>query len=351
MHQGAFRLLCIGLALCAVHGLASGQSPTPAPLTGTQWRLIEFQPMDDAKGTERPSEGSLYTMWLHGDGTVTMQLNCNRATGSWSAAPSGEAASGRFEFGSLAATSALCPPPSMDESIAANSKFVRSYLLKNDRLYLNLMADGGAYVWAKNTGAWSAGVIPADPDHGGPRDWEAVRALNLREKPSASSRILARYARGAILYNLGCQRAEGGVWCDVQRFGGGPRGYVAPENLRPAISPDGSAAMGPDDSSLRAGQGRFDATGPLPCSFAAAQPMAQCEFGVARAGGGYATVVVKKPGGGTRAIFFRMGRPISADVSESEGRLKFSATKDKGVHRIRVGDERYEIDDAIVLGG
>jgi hypothetical protein len=46
-----------------------------------------------------------------------------------------------------------------------------------------------------------------------------------------------------------------------------------------------------------------------------------------------------------------MGRPISANVSESEGPLKFSATKDKGVHRIRVGDERYEIADAIVLGG
>ena len=77
----------------------------------------------------------------------------------------------------------------------------------------------------------------------------------------------------------------------------------------------------------------------------------QCEFGVARAGGGYTTVVVKKPDGRTRAIYFRMGRPIGADVSEAEGRLEFSATKEDDLHRIHVGKKRYEIVDVIVLGG
>ena len=43
-------------------------------------------------------------------------------------------------------------------------------------------------------------------------------------------------------------------------------------------------------------------------------------------------------------------RPVGADVSESEGRLEFRATKDGDIHRIRIGDERYEIIDAIVLG-
>ena len=126
---------------------------------------------------------------------------------------------------------------------------------------------------------------------------------------------------------------------------------MAAEYLRPAVSPDGGAAMGPDDSASRAGQGQFDATGALPCAFAAGQPMGQCEFGVARAGGGYATVVVKKPDGRTRAIFFRMGRPLGADVAESEGRRDFSTTKERDLHRIRVGPERYEIPDAVVLGG
>ena len=99
------------LAFCAVQALAAGDDA----LAGTHWRLVEFQSMDDAQGATRPSEGSLYTMWLHGDGTVAMQLNCNRATGTWSAEPGADGTSGRFAFGPLAATKALCPPPSRDE--------------------------------------------------------------------------------------------------------------------------------------------------------------------------------------------------------------------------------------------
>jgi hypothetical protein len=79
--------------------------------------------------------------------------------------------------------------------------------------------------------------------------------------------------------------------------------------------------------------------------------MGQCEFGVARAGGGYATVVIKRLDGRTRTIFFRMGRPIGADVAQSEGRREFRATKEGDLHRIRVGPERYEIPDAVILGG
>jgi heat shock protein HslJ len=276
----------LALLLAAAGAAARDAEAAGPPLAGTQWRLVEFQSMDEAQGTTRPGEGTLYTMWLHGDGTVAMQLNCNRATGSWSAKPARDGTSGRFEFGPLAATRALCPPPSMDESIVAQSAYVRSYLLKDGRLYLSLMADGGIYVWARDGGTVAAAAVPAAPENGGPRNLEVIRTLNLREQPGTSARILATYRAGTILDNLGCQRVQGRPWCDVQQLGGGPRGYVAAEYLRPAISPVGSAAVGPYDSALRAGQGQFDATGPLPCAFAPGQPMGQCEFGVARTGGG-----------------------------------------------------------------
>jgi hypothetical protein len=196
--------------------------------------------------------------------------------------------------------------------------------------------------------------VPVAPEDGGPQNWEVTgvsSALNLREQPATTAKIVTSYPAGTILDNLGCQRAEGRVWCDVQQLGGGPRGYVAAEFLKPAVSPDGSVATGPDDSALRAGQGEFDATGNIPCSQTVGQPMTPCDFGVARAGGGNATVVVKMPDGRKRAIFFRMGKPVGADTSQADGYPEFQATQESDLHLIRIGNERFEIPEAAILGG
>lgn len=97
--------------------------------------------------------------------------------------------------------------------------------------------------------------------------------------------------------------------------------------------------------------GQFDATGYIPCAQHLGQPMTDCEFGVARDGGGYATVVVKKSDGVNRAIFFRVGIPIGADTIRADGYPEFSATKESDLHFIRIGSERYEIACAVPLGG
>jgi hypothetical protein len=322
------------------------------PLSGTEWRFVEFQSMDDTIGTVKPKDPSLFTMRLNNDGTVTMRLDCNSASGTWISEPSDDGSSGRFEFGVLAATHAMCPPPNLDEHILAQARYIRGYLLREGKLYLSLLADGGIYAWEPDTDYPFAASIPAAPEDGGPRNWQVTgvsRVLNLREQPTITARIVARYAPGTILDNLGCQRAEGRIWCDVQQLGGGPRGYVAAEFLKPAVSPDGSVAMGPDNSAFRAGQGNFDAMGQIACAQYPGQPMTQCDFGVARAGGGYATVVITKPDGRSRAIFFRMGKPIGADTSETDGYPEFRATKRNDLHLIRIGGERYEIPDAVVL--
>ena len=324
------------------------------PLAGTSWQLVEFQSMDDATGTLRPDDPSLYTLRLNGDGTVNMRLNCNRANGTWSIEPSADPSNGRFEFGPLATTKALCPPPSLDEMIAAQSQYIRGYLLKDDQLYLSLMADGGIFAWEPVASASGIGGVPAAPENGGPRNWVVtrdVRWLNLRGGPSTTAPILDHFARGTVLDNLGCLEADGRVWCDVQPLGGGPRGWVAATYLEPAVAPDGAVATGPDDSALRAGRGEFDANGTIPCAQHLGQPMSECEFGVARASGGYATVLVTRPDGHTRILFFRMNRAIGAGTSEADGYPEFSATREGDLHLIRVGHERYEVPDAVVLGG
>ncbi len=144
-----FCLLGAGSLLTGCRTVADERTgPTTNLLAGTKWRLVSFQSMDDAIGTVYPDDPSRYTMHLAADGTVAMRLNCNRAHGKWSAEPAGDGTSGRFAFGPLAMTRAICPPPSMDEQIAAQAGYIRGYLLKNGRLYLSLMADGGIYAWA-----------------------------------------------------------------------------------------------------------------------------------------------------------------------------------------------------------
>jgi hypothetical protein len=101
----------------------------------------------------------------------------------------------------------------------------------------------------------------------------------------------------------------------------------------------------------RAGEGSFDATGKVPCAQSKGQPMGQCDFGVARAGGGTATVVVTRPDGRKRAIFFEKGKAISADLSQADGNTAFRATKEADLYMIRAGDERYEIPEAVIFGG
>ncbi len=323
-------------------------------LNGTQWRLVEFQSMDDATGVLRPSDPSLYTMNLQNDGSVVIHLNCNTAKGNWSAKSSSDGISGNFEFGPLATTRVICPPPTMDQHIIAQAKYIRGYLLKDGRLYLSLMADGGIYVWEPANGKNSVQNMYISPEEDGPRDWEVTGLkngmLNLREKPSATAKIIDKYALGTVLDNLGCQTSEGEIWCDVQKLGGGARGYVSSKFITPAISPDGSVATGTDDSALRAGQSKFDATGTLPCSFSKDPVMEECEFGVARAGGGYATVVVIKSDGRKRAVYFHMGKAMGADTSQAEGYPEFRSSKESDWHLIHVGYEFYKIPDAVIFG-
>jgi heat shock protein HslJ len=152
--------LALALALAASHAAGAG-------LADPRWRLVEFRSMDDAIGVVRPHDSALYTMHLKGDGTVAMHLNCNRATGTWASQPSRDVSNGRFEFGPLAATRALCPPPTMDERIAADARFVRGYLLKDGRLHLSLMADAGIYAWEPEIAKSPATVVPAAPEDGG----------------------------------------------------------------------------------------------------------------------------------------------------------------------------------------
>ena len=114
---------------------------------------------------------------------------------------------------------------------------------------------------------------------------------------------------------------------------------------------DTGSANGDTSAAQRAGSGNYDATGSMPCAQVAGQPLQNCQFGVSREGSGSATVVVTRPDGSTRALFFIHGRFNSADTSQADGYPEYSATRSSDVTIVRVGEEIYQVDDAVLFGG
>ncbi len=212
------------------------------------------------------------------------------------------------------------------------------------------------HAWAQTQTAESDGAATeeaaAAAEEGGPRRWQVTAhgGLGMRDAPAVDARVIEMLAEGAILSNLGCERHGARVWCAVQPLRRRARGYVAAEFLRPARGPNGTVPMGTDDSSLRAGQGDFDASGHIPCAQIQGQPMGKCAFGVARGTGGDATVVVTFPNGFKRKLFFTHGVFIRADSSMSGAGFDTDWRTKGNLHIIRVDDQRYELPDAVILG-
>jgi hypothetical protein len=95
---------------------------------------------------------------------------------------------------------------------------------------------------------------------------------------------------------------------------------------------------------------KYNATGNIPCAMPSGQPVGSRPFGVIRKGNGNATVTVTKPDGRTRAIFFENGKAIGADISQADP-VDFGASHESNVTTVHIGNERYDIPDAVIFGG
>lgn len=135
------------LAGCAAAPPVSSRPPLAGepPLTGTEWTLVYFQSPEDSIGKVSPKPGEVYTLHLSPDGTMAAGLFCNRGTGHWSS-PDAGAAMGSISLNLVAVTQAACLPSPL-ERIGADFTRVRSFVIRDGRLHLNLMVDAGDYVW------------------------------------------------------------------------------------------------------------------------------------------------------------------------------------------------------------
>jgi para-nitrobenzyl esterase len=128
MARWLFLLLLAGCAQLA---------PLPT-LEGTSWQLVKFQGGDGA--VLQPDDKSKYTFAFNADGSVSARIDCNRGRGTWKSAGRNQ-----IELGPMAITRAMCPPDSLHDRIVKQLPYIRSYVLKDQRLFLSLMADGGTY--------------------------------------------------------------------------------------------------------------------------------------------------------------------------------------------------------------
>lgn len=238
---------------------------------------------------------------------------------------------------------------------------------------------------------------PAGMQDGGPDYWRVTGIegrLNIRADASTGADIIATAGNGDSLRNLGCKTVDARTWCQVETVTGGARtGWAANQFLRegpvpgqadgqtpaaatrdtpptasavsakrpvanPAIAgvPPRAAPAAPADASAPRTSSvvsaakpapkpsqKDSARGNLPCSTALGMPTRDCAFTVVRVGGGDAAVKISRPDGSTRNISFVKGAPAPLDGQRTERRGDLTV--------INIGNERYEIPDAVIFGG
>ena len=129
-------LLMIVAVLMASGSMAVAQDGSP--LSGTTWRLVQFEGGDGK--IQRPPNPDNFTLEFQAGGVLAARIDCNRGRGSWKITPPSGIA-----LDTKVMTRAFCGQNSMDTQIVKHLPMVRSYTMKNGRLFLSLMADGGNY--------------------------------------------------------------------------------------------------------------------------------------------------------------------------------------------------------------
>lgn len=127
-----------------------------SPLVGTRWHLVEILSMDDSRYTPDPS--ATYSIELIPEGNALVQADCNRGRGEWQSDGPGQ-----LQFGTVAMTRAYCGANPVYNRFVKDLAYVRSYVLKDGRLYLATMADGSILEFSplETTPSGEVGVSPS----------------------------------------------------------------------------------------------------------------------------------------------------------------------------------------------
>jgi heat shock protein HslJ len=112
-------------------GFYEFEPPAPAGLPNTSWQLLQIR---DPNGTSlHPDDPTKFTVEFNADGSVVVQLDCNRGHGTWkSTAP------GKIELAPMAVTRMMCLHPALSDRMAKDWSSVQSYAIEGGHLRLTL---------------------------------------------------------------------------------------------------------------------------------------------------------------------------------------------------------------------
>jgi para-nitrobenzyl esterase len=125
-------------AVLSCVALAAVAATTAHELAGTSWRLARFTASDGRVLVPRESQS--YTIAFAEEGTLAARVACNRGGASWTSS-----APGQLALGPLTLTKKGCPADPLQQRLVKDWANVRSYVLKDGRLHVSLLADGGVY--------------------------------------------------------------------------------------------------------------------------------------------------------------------------------------------------------------
>jgi len=152
-----FSLLLLAACSASVQPTARASDPqarNAVSLLGTSWQLVEIRSMNDFVYT--PLSVERYTLDFLSQGQLLIRADCNRGEGNWQQDGS------QLVINTISLTRAMCRPESIDQRFLSDLEHVRSFVLRDGRLYLATFADGAVMEFESRRSAYSVGGSGAD---------------------------------------------------------------------------------------------------------------------------------------------------------------------------------------------
>lgn len=136
------------------------------PLTRHDWQLIEIVHANAKPIKLTPSQQARHTLTFNQDGTASMMLDCNRGNADWSAADPVDG-NGILTFSQVAATRALCPPPSYGEEMAAALPSAKGFTILPGGRSMTVITRRSVYAFVADDGMHGGGdaLVPGTDYH------------------------------------------------------------------------------------------------------------------------------------------------------------------------------------------